>query len=151
MKARLKKVLLILLMIVAAVPCLAQQRSTISFSYDENGNRTTRGLALKRVSDDGMNVMVADSPLDKANVTFSTMNVNIYPNPTTDKVNIAMTNTSTNSPLRVIIVNANGAVLFDGIMNSLNETVDVKDFSSGVYFLRLVLNDESHTWAIIKE
>ena len=38
MKTLLTKAILLLLLAVAAVPCLAQQRGTVSFNYDENGN-----------------------------------------------------------------------------------------------------------------
>ena len=76
MKTHLTKAILILLMAVAAVPSLAQQRGTVSFSYDANGNRTAQQIETNGDRRHAGNEACI-SP-DEENVQLS--GISLYPN-----------------------------------------------------------------------
>ncbi len=149
MRTYLKKAILILLLAVASVPCLAQQSGTVSFTYDENGNRTNRQMATaknnknKCDATDNMNTNVIDS--------FEKLSVSVYPNPTKDKVNISINNKSTETPVHLTVSTPTGAVLFDKFMADSFETIDLSNLSNGMYLIKLVVNNERKTWTVTKE
>ncbi len=71
----------------------------------------------------------------------------VYPNPSMyDELNISLTGTNMNSPVKVRILNANGYVVLEKDLNtghSINhlEKLDVKSLPSGYYIIKLI-NDK---------
>ena len=143
------KAILILLLAVAAVPCLAQQSGTVSFAYDENGNRTNRQIATakdnKNKSDatDSLNTNIVDS--------LEELSISVYPNPTKNKVNISINNKSKESSIHLTVSTPTGAVLFDKPIATTFETIDLSKLSDGMYIVTLLFNNEKKTWIVTKE
>lgn len=159
MKTHLTKVLLTLFTIFAIVPCLAQQRSTLSFTYDADGNRITRSIGMKRIDNNTkpnadiweQNGKEKDTDLLSSAVdSFDAMEVSLYPNPTQAIVNLTINNNESSAILRAMLTTSSGAILYNKKIEGLNERIDLTQYSPGIYYLRLTANEESHTWKIVK-
>lgn len=150
MKAEFYKTLFFLLLAVATVPCLAQERGFVTFTYDNNGNRITRMLAMKKVSENGKNVE-ADNPIVAETIdVFSNMEISVYPNPTKDKILIAVNNGKTQQMPRWRLTSMTGAILQENNAKSNPESIDLSGLPSGIYLLQLNTASEVHIWKIIK-
>ncbi|NVO03423.1 MAG: T9SS type A sorting domain-containing protein, partial [Bacteroidetes bacterium] len=78
---------------------------------------------------------------------------NIYPNPTNDVVNISF-NSPTNANFRIKVINMIGMNIFDEVfsqVNSLNKTIDLSEFASGMYYINIQMKDKSFNTKIIKK
>ena len=159
MKKNLTKAILAIMLIVAAVPCLAQQRSTISFSYDANGNRIARSLSMKRVYDNpnptadyGAQAQTEDNAdyLASATDIFEAMEVGLYPNPTQDILNLSIENANESAVLSVVLTTLTGDILFDKKVVGVCESVDLTSYPAGIYYLILKTEKEQHSWKIVK-
>jgi hypothetical protein len=60
------------------------------------------------------------------------IDINIYPNPAKDKINIVGKNIK-----KVEIVNLNGQIVKSRTINSENYIIDVSDLSKGLYFIKI--------------
>ncbi len=63
----------------------------------------------------------------------------VYPNPANEELNISGNN-KFDSDLNIILTNLQGQVVYNNVIKSVgpyNEKVDVRNFSKGIYFLRI--------------
>ena len=159
METRLTKILLTLFVVFAFVPCLAQQTSVVTFSYDADGNRITRSLSMRRIDNNvnhnadlwEQNGQAKDTDLLSSAVdSFDAMEVSLYPNPTQAIVNLTIENIESDAILQAMLTTASGAVLYNKKIDGLYESIDLTQYSPGIYYLRLTANEESHTWKIVK-
>lgn len=75
------------------------------------------------------------------------IDVRIFPNPTTGIVNVQ---TSANMELNYILVDISGKIYANGLFNSDNYSLDLSNFSSGLYFIKTFSNSYTRTFKIIK-
>lgn len=142
--------MLSLLLAVAVVPCLAQQSGTVSFAYDENGNRIMRSINIRKVNENGKDVESQSPTLGEAIDVFANMKVSIYPNPTKDMVFISAESVEVEHVLQIRLTNAAGTVLQQKEYKGILESIDLSDLPVGVYLLQLTLDKEVHVWKLIK-
>ena len=64
------------------------------------------------------------------------MGINIFPNPTSDRLNISTTVAI--SDLMVQIFDVNGRRLYEQKIRTSETCIDVSDFASGVYVMKFV-------------
>ena len=64
----------------------------------------------------------------------SELNINIYPNPAEDKINIELKNETKGN---VVITNQLGQVVKEMNIDGKELTIDVEDLTSGVYFINV--------------
>ena len=67
------------------------------------------------------------------------IDVNIYPNPTAEDINITLSNFST-SNLRCEITNSNGQSIVNQLLTMKETKLKVADYPSGIYHFKLVDN-----------
>jgi len=63
-------------------------------------------------------------------------NINIYPNPAKNSINI-----ETNNNGNVEIIDSKGSKIYSSTIIIGNNNIDIKDFNEGVYFVKLIFND----------
>ncbi len=63
-------------------------------------------------------------------------NIMIYPNPTSGNLNVVMEGMN-----RIVIINTLGQTVYDRVVDSNNEIVDMRQFGSGVYMIRVETED----------
>ena len=139
-----------MLVVMAVVPCLAQERSTVSFGYDANGNRTMRSLQFKKTEENGKSVEDESEFLAEAKDVFDTMEVGLFPNPTSGRFTVSVNRDESAAPLHIILSTQTGAVILDRTLNSEMEDIDLSGQPSGIYILRLSTSNESHVWKVVK-
>lgn len=77
----------------------------------------------------------------------------IYPNPVDDKLNISLKSVRNFQNGRVIISDLNGIVVSEFEINNgenSNVSVDFSNLGTGVYFVRIIINDYSRIYKIVK-
>lgn len=72
--------------------------------------------------------------------------VTLYPNPVKDILNFSAKNDITS----IAIFNVNGQELINKTVNSLNSELDLSYLSSGIYFAKVMANNATETFKIIK-
>lgn len=142
--------IIFMLVVMAVVPCLAQQRSTVSFSYDANGNRTMRSLQFKKTEENGKSVEDESEFLAEATDVFGAMEVGLFPNPTNGRFTVSVSRNESATPLHIILSTQTGAVILDKTLNSEMEDIDLSGQPSGIYILKLSTSNESHVWKVVK-
>ena len=139
-----------MLVVMTVVPCLAQERSTVSFGYDANGNRTMRSLQFKKTEENGKSVEDESEFLAEAKDVFDTMEVGLFPNPTSGRFTVSVNRDESATPLHIILSTQTGVVILDRTFNSEMEDIDLSGQPSGIYILRLSTSNESHVWKVVK-
>lgn len=113
----------------------------------------TINISLQHLGKDGLGAIGDNAFID--NIEFSTVlnnesfqfnGLKVYPNPTNNLIYI---NNSENIS-RINILNLSGQVLSNKIYDSKSITLDVSEYSSGVYFVKITSNNESKTVKVIK-
>ena len=155
MNTFLTKAIVILFLTVAAVPSLAQQRGTVSFSYDANGNRTARtvsfaksrgGSELQGEPTDGLATPMLASATDE----LAGLRLSLYPNPTDGHFSVGVGNAVENTRLQAVLCTASGTVVSRKALSGDSLDFDLSGHAAGVYVLRLEAGGESRTWKVIK-
>lgn len=79
----MKHLLLIITLTLLCVSGFAQ--SNVSFGYDTNGNRTSRGILFGRVTENGKSVESESALLSVATDQIGDIELALFPNPTRDR------------------------------------------------------------------
>ena len=145
------KAILILFLTVAAVPCLAQQRGTVSFNYDANGNRTARTLSFQEGRGRGASDFQEASPLlASATDEIAGLRLTLYPNPTDGHFSVGVGNAVENTRLQAVLCTSAGTVVSYKALSGDRIDFDLSGHAAGVYVLRIEAGEETVTWKVIK-
>ena len=102
---------------------------SISYSYDDSGNRTERSITLKSTS--------SPDNQDKFVETFEDelggLDISIYPNPTRGILNIE----GLHQEAIGSVFNMNGQMIKSTIINEEKDEISVSELPSGMYILKL--------------
>jgi len=129
----------ILFLILPFAPLHAQQK--VVFEYDANGQMT------KRYLDVTPDKSIEDSVLEKS--IFS--NIEVYPNPVSSGLNISH-NYNEEMPKNLQLFDMSGKLLF--INNQEIESgyiLDMSEYNSGIYLLKMNIEGKSIQWKIFKQ
>ena len=156
MKTLLTKAILLLLLAVAAVPCLAQQRGTVSFNYDENGNRTARTIsfAKSRGGSDTQgdpNAELATPMLASATDELAGLRLMLYPNPTDGRFSVGVGNAVEGTRLQAVLYTSAGTVVSCQALSGERIDFDLSGHAAGIYVLRIEAGGEARIWKVIKK
>ncbi|MDP2424099.1 MAG: T9SS type A sorting domain-containing protein [Bacteroidales bacterium] len=152
-----KQITTILLLFLA----LHVSAQRVDFDYDINGNRISRVIVFSNKmagNISGDSLTVAES-LNYSQIkagdnilydSFDKAQITIYPNPTSGKITIAMSDVS-EQKIHAKIVSPIGSLLSEGIItNRQMHEMDLNKYANGRYFLVLTRGEKSITWIIIK-
>ncbi|ASB50696.1 hypothetical protein CDL62_16845 [Alkalitalea saponilacus] len=90
---------------------------------------------------------VTDSSTSLPNMMNKEGNINVYPNPFSDKLFVDVADTSGSSYYEIL--NINGQVLVEGLINS-HKTISTELLTAGIYFLRIMGGNELEIIKLIK-
>tara|TARA_B100000965_G_C19231974_1_gene600529 strand:- start:109 stop:525 length:417 start_codon:yes stop_codon:yes gene_type:complete len=114
---------------------------SLSFSYDEAGNRTLKQIILSKENESRKKTEFEEQ-LDS--ITFK-----IYPNPTSDLLNIELSKDKKES-ISYYLIDINGKILTQGVIYNSGQ-INLSQYSDGVYFLELIGVEEKTSWRILKK
>ena len=86
----------------------------------------------------------------KENNTFLN-NINVYPNPTNDILNIVASTSSATESFKIQILNSLGQLLLDEPLTIQHSSFNIQHFNSGIYFVRISSDNGSRVVKVVKE
>lgn len=137
----MRKVISLLLFMALATLLSAQ---TISFAYDNAGNRIKREIVLSRSK---------ISPKATAvcyNEMLSEKDIHIYPNPTKGLLKLEIRGFEDTDHCSINIFGMSGQQIMSLSVTSSVTEIDLSSRQNGVYVLLLTINGNDSTWKIIK-
>lgn len=120
---------------------------TLTFKEDYNGNGNP--------TDDDINSNGIPDYLDPTVSSLATQNnafqntISLYPNPTSDILNID--NSTSNEIKNATIYSISGALVKEVKSTNSIESISVSELHSGIYFVKLLVNDEIINFKFIKK
>ncbi len=136
----MKKIILILALFLIAFS--ESYSGTYTFSYDNAGNRTNRNFAVDRipVENDSIN-----------NIVLEQHQVNVYPNPAKDYIQVDISSISSENIISVQLLDLKGTELFKKENVTGPFQVEMGNFTAGMYFLNIQIDDRRIVWKVVKE
>lgn len=88
--------------------------------------------------------------LSNTDLTALTLSVQTYPNPTTDKIVLALNNLEPTA-LSYVLYDLNGRTIANAVVNQTETPIEMQNLAAGVYILKVNQNNsELKTFKIIK-
>jgi hypothetical protein len=145
------KILLMLIMVAFASVSIAQN-ATVTYLYDDCGNRILRSIGFKK-SDDKSHAK--NAPIDEVwfaevNDSFAGASLSLFPNPTPDRFSLVLFGQEVIS-VHATLCTMEGSIIDERDITHPNEEFDLSGKSAGIYLLRLQTGNETQTWKIIKK
>lgn len=118
---------------------------TVSFTYDQAGNRTGRTSEAGGVT---KSLMVSDSVEMNLDPDES-FDIRIYPNPTFGIIDIVI-ESDIKKDNELSIINMTGVEIFQQVATQQRFQIDLSPYPPGNYFIRLKSNSFLKYWKIMK-
>lgn len=138
----------ILLAILIGFSLSLSGQQHVSFSYDNNGNRTSRVLKVTVLKSAQVNFPVDLTQLEEKQE--ENQGITIYPNPATTRLMIKIDGYTDIFPKSIAIYSLNGRILHRLENLGTENEIDLTVFEDGVYVMRITLGPESYSYKIIK-
>jgi len=148
-----------------AMAAEAQTLYNISYKYDQSGNRYERRCTLQvaKMAQNELNDSITpkdtaimneilagiqDSTAQNSALTEQSI-INVYPNPTSDKVVVSYTASCPKCVLRIFNIEAKQ--VYEAKSINKETEIDVSNLKSGVYYLSITTEDgKRQGWKIVK-
>ena len=148
----MKKVIVIVGILLASISFSFAQIS-VSFDYDNAGNRITRtinGMLFLSPPSSGENEVKQQELVHKD--LFDNLEIRIFPNPTHGELRINILGLEENQMYHLKVLNLSGKVLKSlENLKDFSHTLNISDFKSGTYLLEIQIDGIPEYWKIIKE
>ena len=118
---------------------LKGQDRTVHFTYDENGNRISRSISFKRIS---------NPSLETENLHETSYD--LFPNPTSGTFSLIMKDPEKGEKPHVILLSISGAILEERDLNGKQADFDLSHHPDGIYLLEVQGSESAETWKVIK-
>ena len=137
------------------------------YTYDNNGNRIQRQYIPLKMSQD---TVVTDSnstvnTIDSASIAaisqttqqqqyeamLGEQKITVYPNPTKGELQIDITNFATGSKGFIYVTDLQGRVIYRNENINSTNILNLSSVVNGEYILKIVMNNTSKEWIIVKE
>lgn len=139
---------------------IASAQQTVSYAYDNNGNRTGRTIVLPKTSEEmikesdffSQGDTSADDQLSILHDGLDQYALRLYPNPTSGRV--VVENDAPDGKISMYLTDTQGNLLETIIPESAAQhsvTFDLSAYSSGIYYLKFVSGQDSRVWKIVKQ
>lgn len=150
MNTKTKLCIFILFLIIN---CLHGQ--TITFAYDDNGNRISRVWVAERLKSGIIQFPIVDSEeIALANpeefLQEGELSTYVYPNPSRGIIRINISNMPLNSRTEARLYDLSGTELFVKRNFESDSEMDISKLKDGIYILRIKINEILFDWKIVK-
>ncbi len=127
---------------------------TISFTYDEAGNRETRVLVIQKINSNYSSN--ADDEQKSTNALIETImiddvKVTISPNPNGGKFDVTISNLGEQPNVEIYLHSINGTQIFTSKLVQTITTINITSRENGTYILTVVVNGTKENWKVIKQ
>lgn len=131
------------------------QGQTITYTYDNNGNRKARHLDVQPLQSNSIQFPVINhkdlkEEAVKEKVIEGEMKTVVYPNPTKGLLKIDITNIPLNSKTEAKVYDLNGTEQMSKRNFDSSSELDISRLKDGIYILRIKVNETIFDWKVIK-
>lgn len=141
----MKKIFFLIVIHLAMFLSLNAQQ-TISYEYDEAGNRIARKVVVIQAK-----TIQQQQEISPVIDEIGKMEISIFPNPTKGMLSINITHCDIKNNNSFTVYNLSGNQLFNGNMQGSGEfSIDMSEYIAGIYILVLVSGEEKTSYKIIK-
>ena len=140
------KFILLLTGFLLLIPYWSSAQS-FRYAYDNAGNRVSRTIILSQP--------LAARQQNKDSVFYqellSNKEIKLYPNPVKTTLSVFISGYDKNIKGEYYLFDIQGKTILYNMLKSESFEIDMSAYSTGNYIMRLVINDETTTWKIIKQ
>ncbi|MCL2289664.1 MAG: T9SS type A sorting domain-containing protein [Bacteroidetes bacterium] len=170
----MKRKIICLLWLSIPLLCVAQNRLSFNYEYDDAGNRVRRKVIIMKpdltppsTAPDSTTVLIgaeelvplmtpdsAPTALQEAEYFIEKLGqveMKIYPNPTTEKITLQISNMENLQTGTFKLFSTTGQFLQELSIYSATTTISLARLPKGTYILRVHINNRTEDWKIIKQ
>ena len=136
---------LIVVLLELTIKMTAQMTSSVVFSYDDDGNRTSVEYVIIRFQENTTDELSSDNMDEIGNVDIS-----IYPNPTTGFIVLSVDSDDYTQIFNAKLMSFDGTTIAEKKVANNREEFNLTQVPAGIYFLSTDYNGEQQLWKIIK-
>ena len=145
----MRKISLFIIILVSAIAS-SSLKGQIYFNYDDAGNCIEKYKTIVLLS------KVKGNSKDTTNVDFQSEKILdreliIYPNPTRGALKVEIRGKSPENPVRYLLTDLSGKTLSQVKSDDMYYLFDMTAYPTGVYLLRIMIDNRWSKWKIIKE
>lgn len=152
---QMRKITTTLLLVVASIFATAQ---TVSYAYDNAGNRTERIINLssgspltRRVDTTSIPRVAEEVPPKFYQDKLDKSRIRLYPNPTKGALAVEFLQVEKDVKYQISVYNLQGRLVFQQNNAEAYTNVDLTSNPSGMYILRISSPTSHVEWKIVKE
>ena len=127
---------------------------SISFTYDEAGNRLTRELEIKKINPNNNSDSGDEQKSSYASVETITINdveVTISPNPNGGKFEVSIRNPGKQPNVKIYLHTMLGKQIYSSEQVQPITTINITNRKNGTYILTVIVNGTKENWKVIKQ
>lgn len=143
----MNKLLLFTILWVSAFITVSAQTPTIGYTYDANGNRTSRYIVVVKSR---ASALKSEVEQPAAQIDDGSQTIAIYPNPTKGIFSIGVTGLNSEQENYFILYNLQGKLLKRQRITSGRTTVDITWDAAGMYLLDVSLEDSETVNKVVR-
>ena len=126
----------------------ASGQSTVSFTYDNSGNRTSRTTIVLKSTATAQEDSSSSEPYADQLGEHSIL---IYPNPVESELTVEIRGLEENSDAVISLFDQGGRLMLIRGNAQGSNTLDLSNLSAGTYFMIIRLGVSESRWTIVKE
>lgn len=130
----MKKLLLLIIFFISCHYSFAQIARR--YTYDESGKRIRRDVMVFRIDGDS---------------TQPDYGINVYPNPASNEINVSISNLPKDAKVMIQLLDNSGKKILELKKPLQQETINMKKFASGIYYLHIMINDDKKIYRVVKQ
>ncbi len=153
-----RSLILVSVIVLVGAMLTVNGQNTISYSYDNSGNRNSRTITVAKSALINTNQETEGSlnnqEQSKKNIHQDELNnvrFSIYPNPTRESVEIETENLPLESKGMVMIFDVKGVLILKQDLTPHSTNLDLSQLAAGTYVLKVFIDSKVSEWKLIKE
>lgn len=139
-----------LLVHLTLLPVASLAQGKIVYRYDASGNRVKREIAAP-VSKAMARLQTLVQEEQNISDMFHDNSIKIYSNPTKGNLKVCISNVGGTDKCSLSVYTPLGQQVLTKTVDSENTDIDISSHPTGVYMLRITINDNPMTWKITKK
>ena len=120
--------------------CSAQH---VQYTYDASGNRVHRIYSTLRIANPAQ-------PKDSSENVETKYGISIFPNPTSESVNVSISSLQNGETAKVFLYDEQGKVLLMKIQESTLDIINLINLKTGTYYLKIYVKKDSVSYKVVK-
>jgi hypothetical protein len=146
-------IIMALIIIVCFLQINAGFSQSVSYLYDDYGNRKSQTINLFKTSEAEYDSVKYDCANEKQEYIehFADLKISLYPNPTQDIVHILINGVMADENPDYYLFNMQGKLIFSKQITNNSEELDFSSYPAGYYLLKLKYKESVSEFKIVKQ